>query len=155
MITFTPKTIILLNDELFPITANLRRQTPGGGKTMNDSVLFNFNIRSRMTAGLICLLAFQSIPAKSNPPSTKTQPEQPRELILSLPSQDAPVGGKPTWSENLRPLQNADDTNPIIAGGKKKPAVNVDCGMDVYQNSGPDISLTSRLTGECDLKYRY
>lgn len=109
----------------------------------------------RTIIGLVCLLAFHSATAKPSPPSAPPAPEKIPELILTLPADESIETGNPSSQANTWQTQNTPETLPLIVGGRKKAPLNVDCGMDLYKNTGPDISLTSRLTGACDLKYHY
>ena len=108
---------------------------------------------SRLILSLLCLLVFHAANAKSDSTASAATGKS-KELILSLPNTELKGNDSP-WS--AQPLLGAstDTGKQLIAGGRKKTPLAVDCGMDVYQNSGPDVSLTSRLTGECDFKYHY
>jgi hypothetical protein len=76
-------------------------------------------------------------------------------LNLSLPDDVGKPAPSGTWPPLSAPAAKADINQQILAGAKKQPPVKMDCGMDVLQTSNPDVSLTSRLSGECDLKYHY
>lgn len=113
----------------------------------------------RTTIALVCLLTFHAVAAKSEAPvsksATKTKP--PINLILDLP--DNFVSSK-DYNPQILPNtpyfgQKNNDNQQLIAGDKKKRSLNVDCGMDMYQNSAPEVPMSSRLTGECDFKYHY
>lgn len=90
------------------------------------------------------------------PPKTEIINPEPEslhpELDLSIPDQ---------WYENEAPnsdpfqKQAKTETPQIISKKTRKKPVNVDCGMDVNPNLSIDNSIGSRLTGECDLQYRY
>ena len=107
----------------------------------------------RSACAIACLLVFHSVAAKSDAPPPETFNES-SELILTLPDNEI-KGDEPVWSAHSFQIQNGGDGSQIMAGGKKKTPLDVNCGMDVYQNTAPDVPLGNRLTGECDLKYHY
>ena len=114
---------------------------------MKTADLFlNFPITTMTIAGL--LLSF-SVAANAEAPSPEAF-NKSSELVLTLsdhwlqPDKQTPFK-----------MQSNGDTNNIIAGRQPKKPVNVDCGVDVNQYTSIDNSLSSRLTGECDLHYRY
>jgi hypothetical protein len=129
-------------------------QNPEKEKTVKTTDFIKLTKTPRAFIALVCLLAFHSATAKSSPPSAPP-PEKAQELILSLPADQSIENGKTGLLANTWQTQNTPETLPLIVGGRKKAPLNVDCGMDLYKNTGPDISLTSRLTGNCDLKYHY
>lgn len=101
----------------------------------------------------VCVMVFHVAVAKSDAISPETF-NKSHGLILNLPAEDIKTEDS-SWSTHSLAVMPKSRDNNIIASGSKKTPLNVDCGMDVYQNTGPDISLTSRLTGECDFKYHY
>ena len=108
---------------------------------------------------MVCLLTFHAVAAKSE----ATSPEsfnKSSNLILDLPTDEflSPVerNGNTAIIPNPQSFsQKRQENQQIIASDKKKTPLNVDCGMDLYQNTAPEVSMTSRLTGECDFKYHY
>ncbi|QWF69495.1 hypothetical protein KEF85_08875 [Methylomonas paludis] len=114
---------------------------------------------SRTTVAVVFMLVFHAAGAKSAPPKpapvnqveVQAPALQAAPLILSLPDTEI----KTTDSILDMHSQQAGDNLQLLAGNRKKAPVNLDCGMDLYQNSAPDVSLGSRLTGVCDLKYHY
>jgi len=101
---------------------------------------------------LIVMASLLSLPAVMAQPSAKKTNDliKPPELILSLPDSKLQTDDS-SWTQ---PSQRAD-SKQIIVGSRRKAPLNLDCGVDVYQYANPDVSLSSRLTGECDFKYRY
>jgi len=108
---------------------------------------------SRTVIAMACMAVFHSVAAYSDAPSPETF-NKSAKLILNLPDEIIKTDNS-TGSQYSFQTQNLGEAKQLIAGAKKNTPLNVDCGMDVYQNTGPDISLSSRLTGECDLKYKY
>lgn len=80
--------------------------------------------------------------------------ETPSALILT-PSDQA-LTADATDSSNLL-LSNAgrSTANPNPIEKRKSRPVNLGCGVDVNQFASEDNSLSSRLVGACDLKFRY
>jgi hypothetical protein len=98
------------------------------------------------------LLALPFI-AHAAPPETDKL-SQSSELILSLPDRAISSNDQNWLNTSLHP-DDIGNSKQLIANNKKKLPVNLDCGMDLYQNTTPDTPLSSRLTGECDFKYHY
>ena len=121
-------------------------------KTTDISISFKYSARIAIALG--CLLACQITAAKRQVVVQAETIQKPPELILNLPADEAIKTEVPAWTMGSLNPTDASDGNQLVAGRKKKAPL-VDCGMDMYQNTGPDISLTSRLTGECDLKLHY
>jgi len=101
-----------------------------------------------------CLMVCQTGLAKREVTVTAEPIQKTPDLILNLPADVAIKSEQPTWALRSVSPTDINDSNQLVANRKKKPPL-VDCGMDVYRNTGPDISLTSRLTGECDVKLHY
>jgi hypothetical protein len=110
---------------------------------------------------LACLLLFFSLNSeakkrKSPPPEPEVvfeeMPEYHAELDLSIPDNQ--------WldeidTEQLFQAPKKADPQQLAGKKSKKRPLNVDCGMDVNPNLSIDNSLGNRLTGECDVQYRY
>jgi len=120
--------------------------------TADFLILYKYTARIAIT--LICILASPIATAKREVVVQAQTLQKSPELILNLPADDAVKTEQPAWAIGSLNPTDANDGNQLVAGSKKKAPL-VDCGMDMYQNTGPDISLTSRLTGECDLKLHY
>lgn len=84
---------------------------------------------------------------------THHAPVQNKSLILDLPSTDLIIADQPVFGI-VNQSQN-EDSPLFIASGKKQTPINVNCNMNVFQTSAPEIPLASKLTGECGFKYRY
>ena len=121
-------------------------------KSADFFILYKYSVRFAIALG--CLLACEIAAAKRAVVVQVETIKKSPELILNLPAEQVPNIEEPAWSIHTLKPTDGNDGNQLVAA-KKKKAPLVDCGMDVYQNTGPDISLTSRLTGECDLKLHY
>jgi hypothetical protein len=92
-----------------------------------------------------------------NAQSANSLPFSPApSLNLNLPETSGLTTEATQKGQSAISKQVSDNALQILAGTKKpNNAVRMDCGMDVMPTSNPDVSLGSRLTGECDFKYRY
>jgi len=108
---------------------------------------------SSIPLALISLLASPPVWAGSITVSPETF-NKSRGLILSLPDKELKID-TPTGTPDPLNSQTNHDTPQLLADTHKKKPLNLDCGMDLYPNTAADLSLTSRLTGTCDVKYHY
>lgn len=117
---------------------------------MNTADFFTPNF---ISGCLIAMASLLSLPAVMAQPNAKKPNDliKPPELILNLPDSRLQTDDA-SWTQ---PSQHSADSKQIIVGSRRKAPLNLDCGVDVYPTVNPDISLSSRLTGECDFKYRY
>ena len=138
--------------------------------------LFDLRKCSKLGITLAFLLAFHAVSAKSEVPQpivhlnkphlVKTnrhrsiKPEAsasdsfiPPALILDLPEDQ--FNQTSVQNTNINAFVNTSNNQQLIADSKKKSAVNLNCGVDVFQNVSPETPLGNRLTGACDLKYQY
>ncbi len=110
-----------------------------------DSILHAFTIPMAIAGWL----ALYSVTAYADAPSPETF-NNPSELVLTLSDQWLQPEKQSTFKAPM-----GREANQIIADKIKKNPVKMDCGMDVNQYAYADNSITSRLSGECDLKYNY
>lgn len=105
------------------------------------------------SVAVLCLIAFHAAAAKSDSAApdqpAKALPSQP--LILTLPNQ-IPLDSPNQWQ--TRAASNPEEQQ-LIAEGRKSKSVDLNCGMNMVQNAAPEVSLTGRVGGECDVKYHY
>ncbi len=110
-----------------------------------DSILHAFT----MPIAIAGCLVFYSVTTFADAPPPETF-NKSSELILTLSDQ---------WlqpeKQSAFKTPKGSDTNQIVADKIKKTPVKMDCGMDVTPYAYTDNSITSRLSGECDLKYNY
>ena len=95
-----------------------------------------------------------SIPAHADNPKAFDKSDPPPDLILTLPDQ-WPVAEKVSQSINKSVVATHNNNNETQTPALKRTPVNVNCGMDVVQNTVGDASLSNRFFGECDLHYHY
>lgn len=111
-----------------------------------------------LLACLLLLISLNSEAKKRKPSPTQPEvvfekmPEYHAELDLSIPDNQ--------WldeidTEQLFQAPKKADPQQLAGKKSKKRPLNVDCGMDVNPNLSIDNSIGNRLTGECDLQYRY
>lgn len=99
------------------------------------------------------LLAFCALNVVADTPHSESF-DAPSGLILT-PS-DQTLTTDATHGANLILSDSAQGTASLQPTEKRKSRpVNVGCGVDVNQFASEDNSLSSRLVGECDLKFRY
>jgi len=120
----------------------------------NDFGFFQLRIARILVVISVFFTFSHAAEAKSDANKPVSSLAQSQQLILSLP-EDEIKSENSGWTLNSDQKAISAENQQFVAGGKKKRPLNLDCGMDVYQNTGPDISITSRLTGECDVKYHY
>ena len=129
---------------------------------MRTTEMLKFFIKpSRSTLAVVFLLVFHAASAKSAPPKmVKVSPPPPLPvpaLNLTLPDTDL----KQTTTDGLLSLQRPllspapADNLQLLAEHHKKPPVDMGCEMGLAQTLAPEVSLSSRLGGVCDLKYHY
>lgn len=104
---------------------------------------------TRATIAITGLLVFYSITTNADAPSPETF-NKSSELVLTLSDQLLQSD-----KQSALNMPKGSDTNKTITDKTPKTPVKMDCGMDVNQNISIDNSLSSRLTGECDLHYSY
>lgn len=94
-----------------------------------------------------------SMPAHAGNPKAFDKSGSHPDLILTLPDQWLAVEkANPSINLNMVTHNNNDETQ---ASALKKIPVNVDCDMNVIQNTVGDVPLSNRVFGECDLHYHY
>ncbi|TRX03314.1 hypothetical protein [Candidatus Methylobacter oryzae] len=98
------------------------------------------------------LIVYCSAPAQTGRPKALNKPVPRPDLILTLPDQPF-AEEKTTSSVNSNVAANNRNENQVFT--TKKIPVNVDCDMDVIQNTLDDIPLSNRIFGECDFHYHY
>lgn len=99
----------------------------------------------------VIIVLCYSMPVHAGPVKTFKKTAPPVKLILTLPNQ---------WlaAEKTSGLMNAatrDSNNEAQAFALKNKPVNVNCNMDVIQNTVGDAPLSNRLFGKCGLHYHY
>ena len=105
----------------------------------------------RILAGAGFVL-YCSMPAHAGSPKAFDKYDPPSDLILTLPDQEL-------TTEKLSPSINqtvvTHNNNETQTSALKSPPVNVNCNMDVIQNTVGDVPLSNRLFGKCGLQYHY
>ena len=122
---------------------------------MNKKIAYTFLI---LCLGL-CLSTNVFAKTTQHKKTPEQAPEISRELDLSIPinlEEDISfeeTDEKPNAFKHKH--KSKSEEHQIINAKNKKRAVDVDCGMDVNPYAQSDSSISNRLTGECDFKYRY
>ena len=96
---------------------------------------------------LCCAMPVQAKASKAfdryNPPS---------DLVLTLPD---PLLVEDKASTSSDQVQVTNDQNIIQTASPKSKPVNVNCDVDVIQNTLNNAPISSRVFGECGLHYHY
>ncbi|TPQ25817.1 hypothetical protein [Methylomonas koyamae] len=103
-------------------------------------------------AKLLAVIAVFAVwPGTTGATPTAT-PESRPELILSMPSDrwldERPAQSGPTLADNR-------EQNLIGSRKSRKSNVDVDCNMDLNQNTLGTAPLSERLGGNCEFGYHY
>lgn len=93
-----------------------------------------------------------STPVHAGAPKAFDKYDPPSDLILTLPDQ-WPAAKKLSQSSGQGMVTN--NNNETQTSALKRTPVNMDCGLDVIQNTLGDVPLTNRIFGECGLHYHY
>lgn len=103
--------------------------------------------RTLVVAGVIFCCSTSAYAGK---PKAFDKYDPPSDLILTLPDRLL-VATKDSQSSNQNLM--AINNNAIQTSTLKR--VNMDCDVNVIQNTLGDMPLTNRIFGECDLHYHY
>lgn len=107
---------------------------------------------SKPTLVIVGVILYCSIPVYAGSPKAFDKYNPPSDLILTLPDQGLTQDKiTPSISPNLI----AHDNNETQTSALKSPPVNVNCNMDIIQNTVGDVPLSNRLFGKCGLQYHY
>ncbi len=101
---------------------------------------------------VVALALCCSIPAHAGNPKPFDKYDPPTDLILTLP--DQALAAEKTGDSLLRNAA-AQNNNETQASALKTVPVNVNCNVDVIQNTVGDVPLSNRIFGECGLHYHY
>lgn len=93
-----------------------------------------------------------SIPAHATKQKEFDKYDPPSDLILTLPDQllAAKMVSQSSYQNLVTDNGNATQTSAL-----KSPPVNVNCDVDVIQNTLGNVSFSSRMYGKCGLHYHY
>ncbi|MFA6051990.1 MAG: hypothetical protein WC762_05315 [Methylobacter sp.] len=92
-----------------------------------------------------------SISAHAGNSKAFDKPDPPSHLVLTLSDQWlAEEKVSQPINRNAATRNNETQTSAL-----KRTHVNVDCDMDVIENTAADVPLSKQLFGQCDLHYHY
>jgi hypothetical protein len=139
----------VLKDDLFAglVTPTLEQEEVM--KAHDFLFLKNPNTISAIIGGLLAIFALNVI-AGPPPESFNTA----SELILT-PSDQTFAADSGHGANLLLSNSALSAANPQQTEKRNSRPVNVGCGVDVNQFAGENSSLSNRLVGECNLKFRY
>jgi len=101
---------------------------------------------------IVGVLLCCSISAQAKAPKAFDQYDPPSDLVLTLPD-PLLVGYKASTSRDQD--QATNDQNVMQTSAPKSKPVNVNCDVDVIQNTLNNAPISSRVFGECGLHYHY
>lgn len=93
-----------------------------------------------------------SIPAHAGDSKAFDKYDPPSDLILTLPDQ-WPTTEKVNQSINRSEAVHNNSENQTSA--LQRVPINMDCDINVVQNTAGDVPLSNRFFGECGLHYHY
>ncbi len=99
---------------------------------------------------VIGIVVFCSIPAHAAKQKEFDKYDPPTDLVLTLPDPLLNTKKADLSTDQMPANYNAAQTSAL-----KITPVNVDCNVDVIQNTLGDVSLSNRIYGKCGLHYQY
>ena len=106
----------------------------------------------KQIVGVIGVLLCCAMPAQAKAPKAFDQYNPPSDLVLTLPD---PLLVEDKASTSSDQVQVTNDQNIIQTASPKSKPVNVNCDVDVIQNTLNNAPISSRVFGECGLHYHY
>ena len=93
-----------------------------------------------------------AMPAQAQAPKAFDQYNPPSDLALTLPD---PLLAEDKASTSSNQIQVTNDQNIMQTSSLKSKPVNVNCDVDVIQNTLNNVPISSRVFGECGFHYHY
>jgi hypothetical protein len=111
-----------------------------------------FSNAIKQIVGVIGVLLCCAMPAQAKAPKIFDQYNPPSDLVLTLPD---PLLVEDNTSTSSDQVQVTNDQNILQTSSLKSKPVNVNCDVDVIQNTLNNVPISSRVFGECGLHYHY
>jgi hypothetical protein len=111
-----------------------------------------FSNAIKQIVGVIGVLLCCAMPAQAQDPKTFEQFDPPSDLVLTLPD---PLLVEDKASTSSNQVQMTNDQNILQTSSLKSKPVNVNCDVDVIQNTLNNVPISSRVFGECGFNYHY
>ena len=111
-----------------------------------------FSNAIKQIVGVIGVLLCCAMPAQAQAPKAFDQYNPPSDLVLTLPD---PLLVEDNTSTSSDQVQVTRDQNILQTSSLKSKPVNVNCDVDVIQNTLNNVPISSRVFGECGLHYHY
>ena len=111
-----------------------------------------FSNAIKQIAGVVGVLFCCAMPAQAQAPKATEQYNPPSDLVLTLPD---PLLVEDNTSTSSSQVQVTTDQNILQTSSLKSKPVNVNCDVDVIQNTLNNVPISSRVFWECGLHYHY
>lgn len=111
-----------------------------------------FSNAIKQIAGVVGVLLCCAMPAQAQAPKAIDQYNPPSDLVLTLPD---PLLVEDNTSTSSSQVQVTTDQNILQTSSLKSKPVNVNCDVDVIQNTLNNVPISSRVFGECGFHYHY
>ncbi len=111
-----------------------------------------FSNAIKQIVGVVGVLLCCAMPAQAQVPKAFDQYNPPSDLVLTLPD---PLLAEDKASTSSNQVQVTNDQNILQTSSIKSKPVNVDCDVDIIQNTLNNVPISSRVFGECGLHYHY
>jgi hypothetical protein len=106
----------------------------------------------KQIGGVAGVLLCCAMPVQAQVPKTFAPYDPPSDLVLTLPD---PLLAEAKASASSDQVQVTNDQNILQTSLPKSKPVNVNCDVDVIQNTLNNVPISSRVFGECGLHYHY
>ena len=107
-----------------------------------------FSNAIKQIVGVIGVLLCYAMPAQAQALKAFDQYNPPSDLVLTLPN---PLLVEDNTSTSNDQVQVTNDQNILQTSSLKSKPVNVNCDVDVIQNTLNNVPISSRVFGECGL----
>ena len=111
-----------------------------------------FSNAIKQIVGVIGILLCCAMPVQAQAPKAFDQYNPPSDLVLTLPD---PLLEEDKASTSSDQVETTNNQNIMQTSSLKSKPVNVDCDVDVIQNTLNNVPISSRVFGECGFHYHY
>ena len=111
-----------------------------------------FSNAIKQIVGVVGVLLCCAMPAQAQAPKAFDQYNPPSDLVLTPPD---PLLVEDNTNTSSDQVQVTRDQNILQTSSLKSKPVNVNCDVDVIQNTLNNVPISSRVFGECGLHYHY
>ena len=111
-----------------------------------------FSNAIKQIVGVVGVLLCCAMPAQAQAPKAFDQYNPPSDLVLTLPD---PLLVEDKASTSGDQVETTNNQNIMQTSSLKSKPVNVNCDVDVIQNTLNNVPISSRVFGECGFHYHY